>query len=247
MQAHDLSSSPPTSNDPPHIARQRQRSKGIHPTRRSPLTSETVCIIFARRPARSFEGTYVPCSQLTREICELFDVKERTVRDIWNRRSWAHITRPFCTTAEIAAEDSGSQPLINAGLIPAAQIRKRGRPRGSQDSIKRRQTAAKAMTSPEAPTPTTDDGEEEEGVWGGSREEFGVGSESMSSSGGFGERSVGSSGSELCSACEYSALDALPDAEDDFLLDARFHLALLPPVDPDAPLHLPPSRGLPDW
>eukprot|EP00961_Rhodomonas_salina_P004622 62696-Rhodomonas_salina.1 len=60
-------------------------------SRRSQLTADIVLAIFELRPMRSeLDGTFMPCARLVRKLANQFQVKERTVRDIWNRRSWSN-------------------------------------------------------------------------------------------------------------------------------------------------------------
>jgi hypothetical protein len=35
------------------------------------------------------------------EVGRWFDVNAKTVRDVWNRRTWAHATRPLWSSAEV--------------------------------------------------------------------------------------------------------------------------------------------------
>eukprot|EP00288_Rhodomonas_lens_P014923 CAMPEP_0177698622 /NCGR_PEP_ID=MMETSP0484_2-20121128/5144_1 /TAXON_ID=354590 /ORGANISM="Rhodomonas lens, Strain RHODO" /LENGTH=230 /DNA_ID=CAMNT_0019209737 /DNA_START=18 /DNA_END=710 /DNA_ORIENTATION=+ len=112
-------------------------------SRRSQLSAEVVLAIFEGRPKRSeLDGTFVPCAKLVRKLSMQFQVKERTVRDIWNRRSWSNVTRPLWTPSEIVAE-FGAYKGVNPTFMHVlpAQTRKRGRPMGSKDAIKRRPKA----------------------------------------------------------------------------------------------------------
>lgn len=61
------------------------------------LTAESVLEIFSLRPVRPAgdHAVFVPSSELSHKIARHFGVCDRTIRDIWNRRSWACTTRPF--------------------------------------------------------------------------------------------------------------------------------------------------------
>eukprot|EP00961_Rhodomonas_salina_P150808 2031049-Rhodomonas_salina.1 len=118
------------------VRRRRVRDGG----KRNKLSFEVVLAIFERRPLRSeVDGTFVPCAKLCRELSKKYNVQARTIRDIWNRRSWGFVTRPLWTLAEIAAEQ-GIQDGLNVGshTIAPVQMRKRGRPHGAKDTVKRR-------------------------------------------------------------------------------------------------------------
>lgn len=96
------------------------------------LTPNEVTQIYAARPARSPEDqTFVPATKLARKIARNLGIVDRTVRDIWDRRSWRNITRPLWSDAERAAEVLGEG---DPSILPA-QSRKRGRPRGALDTV----------------------------------------------------------------------------------------------------------------
>jgi hypothetical protein len=116
--------------------RRRVRDGG----KRNKLSFNVVQAIFERRPQRSeVDGTFVPCAELVRQLSQEYKVQARTIRDIWNRRSWGFVTRPLWTLAEIAG-DQGIQNRLQFGThhIDPVQMRKRGRPHGAKDTVKRR-------------------------------------------------------------------------------------------------------------
>eukprot|EP00288_Rhodomonas_lens_P013287 CAMPEP_0177703196 /NCGR_PEP_ID=MMETSP0484_2-20121128/7543_1 /TAXON_ID=354590 /ORGANISM="Rhodomonas lens, Strain RHODO" /LENGTH=248 /DNA_ID=CAMNT_0019214535 /DNA_START=42 /DNA_END=788 /DNA_ORIENTATION=+ len=118
-------------------------------SRRGQLTADVVLAIFELRPMRSeLDGTFVPCARLVRKLAGQFQVKERTVRDIWNRRSWSNVTRPLWTPSEVVAEFGAYQGDVNFMHVLPAQTRKRGRPMGSKDATKRRPKVAAARGAP---------------------------------------------------------------------------------------------------
>eukprot|EP00961_Rhodomonas_salina_P275197 3717765-Rhodomonas_salina.1 len=123
-----------------------------HCPRRGQLTADVVLAIFDLRPMRSeLDGTFVPCARLVRKLSSQFQVKERTVRDIWNRRSWSNVTRPLWTPSEVVAEFGAFQGDVNFMHVLPAQTRKRGRPMGSKDATKRRPKVAAAQVAPSVP------------------------------------------------------------------------------------------------
>mmetsp|Transcript_30856 Transcript_30856/g.82713 ORF Transcript_30856/g.82713 Transcript_30856/m.82713 type:complete len:342 (-) Transcript_30856:1482-2507(-) len=64
------------------------------------LDSKAACSIYARRPRRDLNGGKPTRSQLTSRIALEHGVTAKTIRDIWNRRTWAKATRPLWTPAE---------------------------------------------------------------------------------------------------------------------------------------------------
>eukprot|EP00286_Rhodomonas_abbreviata_P027966 CAMPEP_0181306268 /NCGR_PEP_ID=MMETSP1101-20121128/10203_1 /TAXON_ID=46948 /ORGANISM="Rhodomonas abbreviata, Strain Caron Lab Isolate" /LENGTH=156 /DNA_ID=CAMNT_0023412301 /DNA_START=157 /DNA_END=624 /DNA_ORIENTATION=- len=103
-------------------------------SRRRQMSPELAVQIFLERPRRSKEDkTYGPSALLSKALAERHDILERTVRNIWNRHSWADTTRPFWTEEEIAAElqsksDNVTMPGADGVVLPAKD-RKRGRPK----------------------------------------------------------------------------------------------------------------------
>jgi len=110
--------------------------------RRTPLSHKAVMEIFAERPQRTeHERTFPVSTRHIKELAKRFCVQDRTVRDIWNRRSWVDVTRPAWTLEEIASDPNERASLDEktlAEVIPA-QTRKRGRPAGARDYEKRPQ------------------------------------------------------------------------------------------------------------
>jgi len=75
-------------------------------------------------------------------VAEMYGVSPKTIRDIWNRKTWTQVTRPAWTAEEA---DMHAQEQALAKLPPAERARlkadfkkKRGRPPGSKDSRPRR-------------------------------------------------------------------------------------------------------------
>eukprot|EP00961_Rhodomonas_salina_P099963 1344415-Rhodomonas_salina.2 len=91
----------PVGDDRDNNSNSPSSSPTEHYTRRSQLSADVVLAIFELRPNRSeLDGTFVPCAKLVRKLSDQFQVKERTVRDIWNRRSWSQVTRPLWNPSE---------------------------------------------------------------------------------------------------------------------------------------------------
>jgi len=99
------------------------------------LTASEALEIYSLRPARKQgDQTYLPSSTISNSLASRFNVGERTIRDIWNRRSWREITRPLWTLSELAADPETSamiQPSVLQSVVPA-QPRKPGRPKAAQ-------------------------------------------------------------------------------------------------------------------
>eukprot|EP00961_Rhodomonas_salina_P056783 762913-Rhodomonas_salina.1 len=113
--------------------RRRRRVKD----RRTMLSIESVIAIFERRPKRSPDGTFLPSAKLCKELAEQYGAKIRAIRDIWNRKSWADLTLPLCTPAEVAADEAEKGTAQCSSDVSPVKIRPRGRPKGSKDSAKR--------------------------------------------------------------------------------------------------------------
>lgn len=101
------------------------------------LTPDEALTIFALRPKRSeHDRTFLPSAGFCRELALKFKCCDRTIRDIWNRRSWGHTTRPLWTLPEIAADPSTCDTLddsIKARVVPVKD-RRQGRPSRRQSS-----------------------------------------------------------------------------------------------------------------
>eukprot|EP00961_Rhodomonas_salina_P234813 3173600-Rhodomonas_salina.1 len=114
---------------------------------RSRLQLQEVQQIYAARPPRSQDDqTFIPSTHLSRQLALQFNIGERSVREIWNRRKWREhphaacetdayppgtVTRPLWSDQERIAEEITNSPL-SASLDPSlapARTRKPGRPR----------------------------------------------------------------------------------------------------------------------
>eukprot|EP00961_Rhodomonas_salina_P205267 2770987-Rhodomonas_salina.1 len=80
-----------------------------------------------QRPARNADGTFKPSSESSHKLAKVHAISERAIREVWNRKSWANITRPLWTEAEVAADLVASEPL---NCVPGcAKKRRVGRPK----------------------------------------------------------------------------------------------------------------------
>eukprot|EP00286_Rhodomonas_abbreviata_P024815 CAMPEP_0181303136 /NCGR_PEP_ID=MMETSP1101-20121128/8385_1 /TAXON_ID=46948 /ORGANISM="Rhodomonas abbreviata, Strain Caron Lab Isolate" /LENGTH=251 /DNA_ID=CAMNT_0023408665 /DNA_START=59 /DNA_END=811 /DNA_ORIENTATION=- len=113
--------------------------------RRPRMNPELAEHIFLQRPLRSTENKfYGPSALLSNALAAKYNLLERTVRNIWNRRSWTDTTRPLWTEEEIAAEmaaESHTETIPGAGEVVPVKDRKRGRPRTrTEDQGKQRES-----------------------------------------------------------------------------------------------------------
>lgn len=105
-------------------------------TRRSVLSKAAVVEIFAARPSRSEDGVYLPSTLLSKELAKKFNIANKTVRDIWDRRCWSKVTRELWTEAEVKAEEAGECGSTDGEVV--AKTRKPGRPKGAADTVSRK-------------------------------------------------------------------------------------------------------------
>ena len=94
------------------------------------LTEEDVATIFQARLERSGGRSHVAS-----KLAERFGVASRTVRDIWNLRTWVKTTRPLWSNAEIVREattraqsshhsvdDFGGWKICSSWLVPGEEL-----------------------------------------------------------------------------------------------------------------------------
>ena len=94
------------------------------------LTEEEVTTIFQARLERSGRRC-----QLASKLAERFGIASRTVRDIWNLKTWVKTTRPLWSNAEIVREatsraqsshhsvdDFGGWKICSAWLVPGEEL-----------------------------------------------------------------------------------------------------------------------------
>ena len=99
------------------------------------LTSEQVVAIFQMKTRKS-SSHYKPITSL--DVAARYGVCEKTIRDIWQRRSWAHETWHLDT----------DEPFVK---------KTRGRPKGAKDQRPRRQRPDPFRDSPERLDPSSAD------------------------------------------------------------------------------------------
>lgn len=129
----------PTSDKPPSYPKER-------------LTPESVLEIFALRPVRSeLDQKFIPSTALSNSVADHFNIGDRTIRDIWNRRAWASVTMPFWTRAELAADPKTSETVQGDEKVVPVKNRSQGRPRGAKDTVHR----TKRSTNPSSSDPQT--------------------------------------------------------------------------------------------
>lgn len=111
--------------------------------RRGSLAIPAVLEVYASRPARTTDGMFVPSTEWCKEVAKKFEVSDKTIREIWNRKSWSKVTRPLWTEAEVAAEQEAISQTNDGisghgdGERAIAKTRQPGRPRGAKDTVRR--------------------------------------------------------------------------------------------------------------
>lgn len=111
----------------------------VRAIRRTSLHEKAVLEIFASRPHRNSEGVFFPSTAASKDLAKKFHIADKTVRDIWNRRSWSKVTRPHFNDAEVKAEEEKTHGMNGSGiLVIAAKTRAPGRPRGATDTVLRK-------------------------------------------------------------------------------------------------------------
>jgi hypothetical protein len=133
--------------------------------KRAVITAETAAEIYSLRTLRP-DSTgpldAAPSAQVHSGrsvlISRMFGISPKAVRDIWNLRTWRHVTRGNSIAAAAA---TGTDAAAHAPLMPhrsAAMFagpRPIGRPRGSKDSRPRRRRAVVTTASLATATTTT--------------------------------------------------------------------------------------------
>eukprot|EP00961_Rhodomonas_salina_P036353 488722-Rhodomonas_salina.1 len=123
--------------------------------RRSYLTQHAVLELFKQRPQRSEDGQFVPSTACSKALAKQFKIADKTIRDIWNRRSWAKVTRPLWTEAEILGAGIEANVCNDEASITAAKTRGPGRPKGAKDTVTRRKKTTKSPSESSPPSPPT--------------------------------------------------------------------------------------------
>eukprot|EP00961_Rhodomonas_salina_P104409 1405539-Rhodomonas_salina.1 len=119
---------------------------------RNRLQAPDVLEIFAARPPRlTVERTFIPSTSLILELADKYKACDRTIRDIWNRRSWRDVTRPHWTPEEEASEleEANADPTI-----APVKMRKPGRPKGAYGRRTRQGLAGRSKNEQERESET---------------------------------------------------------------------------------------------
>jgi hypothetical protein len=128
---------------------------------RATLTKEQAALIYTLRPPDKDDPNPNKMAGNSQLLSKQFGVSPKAVRDVWNRRTWAHATKdtPNTTTADLEVLENtldGDKPGGSKALQdqPAGRhagmnnFRSPGRPVGSKDSKpRRRRSNAKAAFS----------------------------------------------------------------------------------------------------
>ena len=139
-----------------------KKSELIGVRKRTILTSETAAAIFKLRrispgsqpsvlPIQAFSGRSVLVSRI-------FGISPKAVRDIWNLRTWRHVSHALVPLVGDGTQAIEQNPTIEFLAAAAASIaRPIGRPRGAKDSRPRRRrvivTTAGTTSDQLAPVP----------------------------------------------------------------------------------------------
>ena len=127
--------------------------------RRAVLTAETAAAIFNLRnvhPTARSQPVGVPVHAHTGRsvlVSRMFGISPKAVRDIWNLRTWRHVTDALRSTSDAGVAGNGAFAAqcdeINE-FSAASAVRPVGRPRGSKDSRPRRRRAVVTTAGPAA-------------------------------------------------------------------------------------------------
>eukprot|EP00287_Rhodomonas_sp_CCMP768_P008644 CAMPEP_0196736314 /NCGR_PEP_ID=MMETSP1091-20130531/14418_1 /TAXON_ID=302021 /ORGANISM="Rhodomonas sp., Strain CCMP768" /LENGTH=205 /DNA_ID=CAMNT_0042080025 /DNA_START=10 /DNA_END=623 /DNA_ORIENTATION=+ len=79
------------------------------------LDEDSVLAIFALRPRREQPNAYIPC----RQVAKQYNVSDKTIREIWNCKSWTKLTRPFWSEMEL---DRGHPRSLAEGMSEACAL-----------------------------------------------------------------------------------------------------------------------------
>ena len=137
----------------------QSEKKNAHICRkRASLTREMAAAIFGLRNVQQNLGPQSPGAPVHTHtgqsvlVSRMFGISPKAVRDIWNLRTWRHVTG----TLQVVVGDSGdgSQATLRESTIfltaASSVTRPVGRPRGSKDSRPRRRRVVVTTTGPAA-------------------------------------------------------------------------------------------------
>ena len=130
---------------------------------RATLNKEQAALIYTLRPPDKDDPNPNKIAGNSQLLSKKFGVSPKAVRDVWNRRTWAHATKdvPTCTNADgidLLESSIENEKTLSFGTRPHDQEsgssgraglnqRSPGRPVGSKDSKpRRRRSTAKAAS-----------------------------------------------------------------------------------------------------
>mmetsp|Transcript_55634 Transcript_55634/g.130356 ORF Transcript_55634/g.130356 Transcript_55634/m.130356 type:complete len:383 (-) Transcript_55634:84-1232(-) len=88
------------------------------PTTNVTVTPEIAWQIFEERPPRcSRDGTFMPCGKFAQLVAARHKTCEKTVKDIWLRRSWRETTRPLWSLDEILTDSDAAATIDPSKLV----------------------------------------------------------------------------------------------------------------------------------
>eukprot|EP00961_Rhodomonas_salina_P272402 3681065-Rhodomonas_salina.2 len=99
-------------------------AQGVMPSSliRGYLSQQSVLAIFACRPRVNEETrNTIPSKTTSRELAARYKVSDKTIREIWGRRSWAKVTKPFWSDFE--RNDRGSKATGSCARKQQASIK----------------------------------------------------------------------------------------------------------------------------
>ena len=132
----------------PNRSTQSERKNARICRKRAGLTPETAAAIFKQRGVRQDLGQKLLETTMHTHtgrrvlVSRLFGISPKAVRDIWNQRTWRHVTSTLqlvvgrsCEGDQATLREPTNQQLLVAASFIARPV---GRPRGSKDSRPRR-------------------------------------------------------------------------------------------------------------
>eukprot|EP00291_Cryptomonas_curvata_P014215 CAMPEP_0172179230 /NCGR_PEP_ID=MMETSP1050-20130122/16499_1 /TAXON_ID=233186 /ORGANISM="Cryptomonas curvata, Strain CCAP979/52" /LENGTH=199 /DNA_ID=CAMNT_0012852083 /DNA_START=353 /DNA_END=948 /DNA_ORIENTATION=- len=105
------------------------------------LTADQARMIYSLRSestAQTFELRSVAGKSSL--VAELYGVSPKTIRDVWNRKTWTQVTRPMWTAEEAEHYEREHMPPDQRAALGHAEpdCKRRGRPPGSKDARPRK-------------------------------------------------------------------------------------------------------------
>eukprot|EP00291_Cryptomonas_curvata_P013449 CAMPEP_0172184708 /NCGR_PEP_ID=MMETSP1050-20130122/19733_1 /TAXON_ID=233186 /ORGANISM="Cryptomonas curvata, Strain CCAP979/52" /LENGTH=262 /DNA_ID=CAMNT_0012858551 /DNA_START=163 /DNA_END=948 /DNA_ORIENTATION=+ len=119
------------------------------------LTADQARNIYLLRSASTAEGpAATSVSGKSSLVAELFGVSPKTIRDVWNRKTWTQVTRSLWSEGEACLherEHMTPEQRAAAGDTEPFLLKRRGRPPGSKDARPRKRRYP--FAEDEAPQP----------------------------------------------------------------------------------------------